>query len=190
MSKLRLFATALGSRLTVRTVRENHGIPLLLREFPRWFSTEAEQPPQDSAVDPFLQTPGTGLVYGRLIGVTRHTLKTDIVNLLEGCKLTLDDVKVDYNRSFSPVGMMVQFPSRNAFDQAIRVIGKKGRLYKLERADRSQWDLLIPFNGKALQWCIGREWNWKKGKQQLEGAKKEEVAVNSLSFVAYGVVFH
>ncbi|KAG7960580.1 hypothetical protein I3843_10G131100 [Carya illinoinensis] len=150
MSKLRLFATALGSRLTVRTVRENHGNPLLLREFPRWFSTEAEQPPQDSAVDPFLQTPGTGLVYGRLIGVTRHTLKTDIVNLLEGCKLTLDDVKVDYNRSFSPVGMMVQFPSRNAFDQAIRVIGKKGRLYKLERADRSQWDLLIPYNGKAV----------------------------------------
>jgi hypothetical protein len=47
----------------------------------------------------------SGLVYGKLLGVTRHTLKTDVVNMLEGCKLTLDDLKIDYNRSFMPMGM-------------------------------------------------------------------------------------
>ena len=47
----------------------------------------------------------SGLVYGRLSGITKHTLRTDILNLLEGCNLTLQDVKVDYNRSYFPVGM-------------------------------------------------------------------------------------
>lgn len=45
---------------------------------------------------------------------------------------------------------MVQFPSRYYFDNAIRVIGRKGRLYRLERVDRSQWDLLVPYDGKAV----------------------------------------
>ena len=45
------------------------------------------------------------LVYGRLVGITKHTLRTDILNLLEGCNLTLPDVKVDYNRDYLPVGM-------------------------------------------------------------------------------------
>ncbi|XP_062166872.1 uncharacterized protein LOC133873157 [Alnus glutinosa] len=150
MSKLRLLGTALRSNFTVRTVRANQGLPFLLRDSPRRFSTESEQSPQDSAVDQFLQTPDTGLVYGKLLGVTRHTLKTDVVNMLEGCKLTLDDLKIDYNRSFMPMGMMVQFPSRYAFDQAMRMVTKKGRLYKLERASRSQWDSLTPYNGKTV----------------------------------------
>ena len=47
----------------------------------------------------------SGLVYGKLFGITRHTLKTDIINMLEGCNLTMDDVKVDYNWSFTPNGM-------------------------------------------------------------------------------------
>lgn len=47
----------------------------------------------------------SGLAYGRLVGITRYTLKTDIVNMLEGCRLTVDDVKVEYNRSFAPMGM-------------------------------------------------------------------------------------
>ncbi|KAB1223965.1 hypothetical protein CJ030_MR2G026922 [Morella rubra] len=100
----------------------------------RRFSTEAEQPPQDSAADRFLQTPHTGLAYGRLVGITRYTLKTDIVSMLEGCRLTVDDVKVEYNRSFAPMGMIVQFTSHNAFDQAFRMIARKGRLYRLEKA--------------------------------------------------------
>lgn len=47
----------------------------------------------------------SGLVYGKLTGMTKHTLKSDIVNLLEGCKLTEDDVKVNYTRNYMPVGM-------------------------------------------------------------------------------------
>lgn len=31
------------------------------------------------------------------------------------------------------VNRMMQFPSRQAYDNAIRVIGRKGRLYRLER---------------------------------------------------------
>ncbi|RVW39717.1 hypothetical protein CK203_114033 [Vitis vinifera] len=88
-----------------------------------------------------------GLVYGRLSGITKHTLRTDILNLLEGCNLTLQDVKVDYNRSYFPDGAI---PSRYAFDHAIKVINKKGRLYKLDRADRSQWDPLRTYDGKTV----------------------------------------
>lgn len=46
-----------------------------------------------------------GLVYGRLLGISSNTLKTDIINLFEGCKLTLDDIKVDYDRAYNPMAM-------------------------------------------------------------------------------------
>uniref|UniRef100_A0A2N9F7M6 Uncharacterized protein n=1 Tax=Fagus sylvatica TaxID=28930 RepID=A0A2N9F7M6_FAGSY len=135
MSKLGVIGTALRSNFTVRTFRASYGISdtWLLRQSPRRFSTEAEQPPQDSAVDSFLKTPDT-----------------DIINMLEGCNLTMDDVKVDYNWSFTPNGMMVQFPSRFAYDKAVKAIGRKGRLYRLDRADRSQWDLIKPYSGKTV----------------------------------------
>lgn len=47
----------------------------------------------------------SGLVYGKLYGITRNTLKTDMVNLLEGCNLSLDDLKVEYSRIFKPISM-------------------------------------------------------------------------------------
>lgn len=47
----------------------------------------------------------SGVAYGRLLGINKHTLKTDIISFLEGCNLTLDDIKVDYNRNFMPMGM-------------------------------------------------------------------------------------
>lgn len=47
----------------------------------------------------------SGLVYGKLYGNTRNTLKTDMVNLLEGCNLSLDDLKVEYSRIFKPISM-------------------------------------------------------------------------------------
>lgn len=147
---MKLLGNAIKSNCLIRNTKLIYGVPLLLGESPRTFSTEMEQQHQDSAGDPFRQPPTTGLVYGRLTGTTKYTLKTDIVNLLEGCNLSLEDVKVDYNRSYMPNGMMVQFPSRYYFDNAIRVIGRKGRLYRLERVDRSQWDLLVPYDGKAV----------------------------------------
>ncbi|THG19797.1 hypothetical protein TEA_000037 [Camellia sinensis var. sinensis] len=94
-----------------------------------------------------------GLVYGKLFGITRHTTKSDIISLLEGCNVNLDDMKVDYNRTYMPTGMMIQFPSRYAYDAAIRAINRKARLYKLERADRSQWDFITPYGEKPhLNW--------------------------------------
>lgn len=118
----------------------------------RFFSTEAEKPPQDStaATPPFLHTTNSGLTYGRLVGVNRHALKTDIINFLEGCNLTLEDVKMEYTRNFNPISMMVQFPTYSSYDNAIRVIGRKGRLYKLDRIDRSQWDIVTPYDGRTI----------------------------------------
>ncbi|KAA8516493.1 hypothetical protein F0562_017001 [Nyssa sinensis] len=154
MWKMSLLRNAFKSTSLIRVSHPNQGFSLLLRDSPRRFSTEAEQPTQDPPTDPFLQTPTTGLVYGRLFGITTHTTKSDILNLLEGCNLGLDDIKVDYNRSYAPTGMMIQFPSRNAYDAANRAIGRKGRLFRLERAgggfDRTSWDLIAPYNGKAV----------------------------------------
>lgn len=45
------------------------------------------------------------MVYGKVFGTTRHTLKSDIVNLLEGCNLTLEDVRGHYNGLYTPAGM-------------------------------------------------------------------------------------
>lgn len=47
----------------------------------------------------------SGLVYGRLLGITNNTLKSDVLSLLEECNLSPDDLKVDYNPSYSPLGM-------------------------------------------------------------------------------------
>ncbi|KAK7262999.1 hypothetical protein RJT34_30583 [Clitoria ternatea] len=118
----------------------------------RFFSSvEKQQPPQNStAPPPFFHTDDAGVTYGRLLGIHRHALKTDIINCLEGCNLTLEDVKVEYNRSFLPLAMMLQFPTRYSYDNAIRVLVRKGRLYKLERADRSQWDIVTPYDGKTI----------------------------------------
>ncbi|KAL6011163.1 hypothetical protein ACLOJK_001607 [Asimina triloba] len=46
-----------------------------------------------------------GLVYGKLNGTGKFTLKTDIVHFFEGCGLSIEDVKVDYNRIYTPFGM-------------------------------------------------------------------------------------
>ncbi|GAU27883.1 hypothetical protein TSUD_159770 [Trifolium subterraneum] len=54
----------------------------------------------------------------------------------------MEDVKMEYTRSFNPLAI--------AYDNAIRVIGRKGRLYKLDRIDRSQWDTVIPYDGRTI----------------------------------------
>ncbi|KAL6987510.1 hypothetical protein U1Q18_013254 [Sarracenia purpurea var. burkii] len=150
MSTMSILRNAARSRRSILAGRQNQGLSLLLRDSPRSLSTEAEQPSQDSSLDTFLRPPSTGLVYGKLFGITNHTTKSDIVSLLEGCELSLDDVKVNYNRGYEATEMMIQFPSRSAFDAAIRAIDRKGRLYRLNRADRSLWDLISPYDGKAV----------------------------------------
>lgn len=151
MSNLSLLRKALGSNFISRSAAANDRLPLFFRQSPSFFSTEGEQPRAESPADSFLDTSKTtGLVYGKLYGNTRNTLKTDMVNLLEGCNLSLDDLKVEYSRIFKPISMMIQFPSRQAFEHAFVMIRRKGRLYRMERVDRSQWDLLSPYNGKTV----------------------------------------
>ncbi|KAK6943728.1 hypothetical protein RJ641_024830 [Dillenia turbinata] len=151
MSMMNLLRNLIKSQNSTLLTDSTRSLPCLLRESPRHFSNEAAEQTQNSTVDSILRTPEAGLAYGRLTGITRHTLRSDIVNLLEGCNLTLQDVKVEYNRSFfDPIGMLLQFPSRSAFDAAVRTIIRNGRLYKLDRADRSQWDYVTPYDGKAV----------------------------------------
>ncbi|KAI8556492.1 hypothetical protein RHMOL_Rhmol05G0257100 [Rhododendron molle] len=157
MSTMSLLRAAAKSHRLIRTSSQNQGLPLLLRDSPMRFSTEAadHQPSSrdNSSVDPFLRPPTKGFVYGKLVGTTKHTTKSDILNFLEDCGLSLDDLRVDYShypRVYMPTGMMIQFPSQNAYDAAIKANNRKGRLYRLDRADRSQWDDITPYDGKAV----------------------------------------
>ncbi|KAL3536338.1 hypothetical protein ACH5RR_004799 [Cinchona calisaya] len=144
-----IFRTATKSTRLIGLGHHHQGLPSLLRGSPRRFSTEAEQPSQDTNADTFLQNPPTGLVYGKLFGTTKLTTKTDVLNLLDGCNLSADDVKVSYSRLYDATSMFLQFPSRQAYNTASRSITRKGR-FRLEVADRSQWDLIAPYDGKAI----------------------------------------
>ncbi|KAK7266955.1 hypothetical protein RIF29_19617 [Crotalaria pallida] len=135
---------AMRCNSSVSALQRPRGIPIYSQKSVGCFSTDSTVPP------PFLQNDASGLTYGRLLGIHKHILKTDVINFLEGCNLTLEDVKMDYNRSFTPLAMLLQFPSRDTYDNAIRTIIRKGRLYKLDRADRSQWDIVTPYDGKTI----------------------------------------
>ncbi|KAL8217018.1 hypothetical protein R6Q57_023855 [Mikania cordata] len=141
-----------SSNRLMRNVHPNQGLRSILSVSPsyRIFSTESTPPTSQSSSKPLFQTPSSGLVYGKLFGITKNTLKSDVLSLLEECNLSKDDLKVDYNPSFSPTGMMVQFPSRSAYDAAIKAVSRKGRLYRLERADRASWDSIQPYGGKYV----------------------------------------
>ncbi|XP_008810519.1 uncharacterized protein LOC103721909 [Phoenix dactylifera] len=142
MSKLRLLGSALKPR--VLTLNPIPRFP------PRRSLSTTEGEPQDSSNDSFLQPPNEGLVFGRVTGIGRNTLKTDVIHFFEGCNLSADDVKVEYNRAYNPVGVLLQFPSRSSFDMAVRQTIRKGRLYKMEKVNRSQWDLMTSYDGKAV----------------------------------------
>ncbi|CAI0471664.1 unnamed protein product [Linum tenue] len=149
-----LLRNGIRSAFALRSSASGLGSPPFLLQSANHFSTEAGRPlspasaPANPSVDPFLQNPGTA--YGKLFGNTRHTLKTDIINMLEGCDLGLEDIKFNYTRSYGPVAVLLQFPSRQAYDNAFKVIAKKGRLYRLQMANRSEWDLQQPFYGKTV----------------------------------------
>ncbi|KAK0584274.1 hypothetical protein LWI29_010364 [Acer saccharum] len=155
---MNLLRSAIQSNISLRAIKPINGLPFLLRESPRRFSTETEQPPppppppadDSSSIDPFLQTQNDGLVYAKLYGCSKNTLNKDILNMLEGCKLTPDDVRVHYTRNFFPLAMLVQFPSRQAFYNAFKMLSKKGGLYKIEKVNRSVWESFLPYNGKTV----------------------------------------
>ncbi|CAN0881433.1 hypothetical protein LINGRAHAP2_LOCUS14236 [Linum grandiflorum] len=146
-----LLRNGIRSTFALRTSTSRLGSPWFLRDSANHFSTEAGQPPsppEASSVNPFLQTPG--VVYGRLFGGGRHTLKTDIINLLEGCNLGIEDIKFSYVRGFTPNSVLLQFPSRQSYEHAFKVIARKGRIYRVQRAERGEWDLQTPYYGKTV----------------------------------------
>ncbi|KAI3447640.1 hypothetical protein Pfo_004305 [Paulownia fortunei] len=137
------------SRL-VETAQPNRRLPSTFLISPKLFSTEASEPSLGSSDDQFLRTPPSGLVYGKLANITKHTTKSDIINLLEGCNLNPKNLKVEYSRNYFPMSMMVEFPSRSVYDAAIRTIGRKGRLFNMIKVDKAEWDMNAPYDGKAI----------------------------------------
>ncbi|KAJ8532896.1 hypothetical protein K7X08_015785 [Anisodus acutangulus] len=113
----------------------------------RQLSTQMETP---NSSDPFLQNPSTGLVYGRIYGIGRQTRKSDIISMIGASNLSLDDVRFEYNANYAPVAGMIQFPSRNAYDASLRAGVRKSRLFRMDRADRQQWDTLPRYDGKTI----------------------------------------
>ncbi|XP_065856288.1 uncharacterized protein [Euphorbia lathyris] len=142
---------AIRSPFTLAPFKPNYALSFL--QSSNHFSTGVEQPPppQDSSFQPFLRNAGSGMVYAKLFGLTKHTLKTDIITWFEGSNLTPDDIKVVYNRNFMPLGMIIQFSSGAAFDVAYKTLLKRGRLIKLERADRDVWDNIVPYEGRLAE---------------------------------------
>lgn len=137
----------------MRKLHPHQGLRSVLSSSPslRQLSTESASPTnQSSSTKPLFETPSSGLVYGKLVGITKNTLKSDILSFLEECNLSHDDLKVDYNPFYSPTGMIVQFPSRSAYDAAVRAVTRKGRLYRLDRANRANWDYVQPYGGKFV----------------------------------------
>ncbi|MED6187934.1 hypothetical protein PIB30_081239 [Stylosanthes scabra] len=128
----------------------SHPLPIFTHQRLHSFSTGTVPPPHNPTNPSFFDSPNTGLAYGRLLGIHKHTLKTDVINCLQGLNLTLHDVKMEYTRTFLPRSMMVQFPSQHAMDEAVRILARKGRLFKLERVNREEWDIVTPYNGRTI----------------------------------------
>ncbi|KFK24723.1 hypothetical protein AALP_AA8G016300 [Arabis alpina] len=150
------------SRLCLRSldpVTTRISIPFL-HEWRKCLSTVTElppvsplpPPPGNSPIDGINKPSGEGGFYGKFSGFSKHTLKTDIMNVFEGCNVTPNNLKFSYMRggNLNPSAVYVQFPTRSAYDAALRAISKKGKLYKLERATRSQWDPIVPYDGKVV----------------------------------------
>lgn len=65
--------------------------------------------------------------------------------------MTVDDIKVDYDRIYQPMTMLVQFRSMSEFSAAIRELTRKSRSFRLEKVvDHQQWDTVPPYNGRYV----------------------------------------
>ncbi|CAN8237455.1 unnamed protein product [Cochlearia groenlandica] len=115
-------------------------------------SSPLPPPPGTSPSESLNKSPGEEKFYGKILGFSKHTLKSDILNILEGCNVTSDDLKFSYIRSgnLNPAAAYVQFPSLSSYDSAQRAVARKGKIYRLERAARSQWDPIVPYEGKVV----------------------------------------
>ncbi|KAF8718687.1 hypothetical protein HU200_024987 [Digitaria exilis] len=136
--------------------RLTSSMPASVRLFSADASGETTATAADSQDDSFLESSNEGLAYGRFYGVIgggnrleKNMLKTDIIHHLDKCGLSLDDVKIDYNRGFFPLGALLRFPSKAAFTTAIRQ-ANQNRLYRIEGISRDEWDLKQSYGGKAV----------------------------------------
>lgn len=143
-----LLRAVIKSNRSIQMGLQNQGLTLSLS---RQLSTQMESSPQpnNNSSDSFLQNPSTGLVYGRISGIGRHTRKSDIISML-GTKLSLDDIRFEYNANYAPLAVMIQFLSRNAYDAALRAVVRKSNLFRMERVDRQHWDTLPRYDGKTI----------------------------------------
>jgi hypothetical protein len=121
----RLAAAALRRATAASGIPSSSSRSSVLAPFaPRLFSTEAsgETPAagaaaQGSQDEPFFKPSDEGVAYGRFYSVIpggsrlpKSMLKTDIIHHLDKSELSLDDVKIDYNRGYYPVGAYGSFP--------------------------------------------------------------------------------
>uniref|UniRef100_A0A0D9VSN6 Uncharacterized protein n=1 Tax=Leersia perrieri TaxID=77586 RepID=A0A0D9VSN6_9ORYZ len=133
---------------------------------PRLFSTEASGETasagagagaaQGSQDKPLFKPSDEGLAYGRFYSaipggnrLPKSMLKTDIIHHLDKCELSLDDVKIDYNRGYFPVGALLRFSSVPLYNTAVKQT-REGRQYRLEMVSREEFDLKQSFDGKAI----------------------------------------
>ncbi|XP_073157961.1 uncharacterized protein [Henckelia pumila] len=141
-------AAAKSIRL-INAARQIEAVPPIFSISPKLFSTDSAEPTSGPSIDQFLNPP-RGLFYGRITGITKYTTKNDIISILDESDLGPDKLKVEYNRSYLPLSMMVEFSSPSAYDSALKAINQKGRLFNLRRVDRAQWDAIAPYDGKAI----------------------------------------
>ncbi|KAF6171044.1 hypothetical protein GIB67_014624 [Kingdonia uniflora] len=120
-------------------IKTNRISTFQLRETPKHFSTQAQQ---NASVETFINPPNSGLIYGKLTGIGKHTLRSDIVGgVLEGCDLTMEDVKVAYRHPhYEPLHAVVKFASNVVYDKAFRAVLRTNRMYRLDKVDYSMWD--------------------------------------------------
>ncbi|XP_022743421.1 uncharacterized protein LOC111294395 isoform X1 [Durio zibethinus] len=187
---MNLLRNAIKSHVSVRTIRPIHALPSFLRESPKRFSTETDQPqpPQpDASVDQFLEAANRGFVYARLSGTSKYTMKSDIISLFEGCNLTADDIKVSYSRSLLPVAVMLRFSSPGVFSNATRTIRRFDRLYRLERVNASDWDIVRPYNGKTVVLQgLPRSVNLEDIERFLSGCDYDSSSIQTATFTRPG----
>ncbi|AQL07552.1 Ribosomal protein S24e family protein [Zea mays] len=70
-------------------------------------------------------------------------------NLATRCGLSLDDVKIEYNKGYAPLAALLRFSSKAMFTTAIRQ-ANQNRLHRIDEISRETWDLKKSFDGKAV----------------------------------------
>ncbi|KAI3932883.1 hypothetical protein MKX01_031865, partial [Papaver californicum] len=94
-------------------------------------------------------------VYSKNFGVGMFTTKNDVMSLLESCNLSLS-----YSLPLQFVCMVLQLPSHSAYDNVVREITRKYRLYNVEKVDPGQWGVhRIAFSEDIERMLFGCDFN-------------------------------